>query len=143
MRKGASEITYAEDFRWAESLDDAVARVVRDRLLAAPPVASVVNAPFTIDDSRDYDVTVRLVECEGFRTSPGSGSARFSATLEITASGPGHAVILRKTFIAPAAVWAPVSETGPAGSYDTLARLLGEAADALGREIASSLPEKQ
>ena len=144
VRKGASEVTYAEDFRWAESLDDAVARVVRDRLLAAPAVAEVFTAPFPIDEPRDYDVTVHLLSCGGGLDASATKSvAQFSAEFVITRASPNREVLWRKTFTAPEHTWHNPEVYPSAREYDSLARLLGEAVDALGHEIALSLPEKR
>lgn len=129
----SGEVVYADNHRWVEPLDDALARVVRARLLAAPAVAAVLPTPFPIGVKRDYDVTVRLLRCEGVRDAAGRMTAQFSANIEIARAGGGHEVVRRETFTAPAAAW-------DGRDYAALTALLGADAGRLAEEIVSALP---
>ncbi len=132
LRRGG-EVVYADNHRWAEPLDDAVARVVHARLKSSPPVSVVLTAPFPIGVARDYDVSVRLLSCEGVRDASGRITAQFSAAIEITRADAGRAVVRRETFVAPAAGW-------DGRDYAALAALLGADAGRLATEIVSDLP---
>ncbi|MEI6860900.1 MAG: ABC-type transport auxiliary lipoprotein family protein [Verrucomicrobiota bacterium] len=133
VRPGGSEIRYQQNHRWAEPLDEAVARVVRTRLLAAPTVATVYPTPFPVGEPRDYDVTVRVLRCEGERRPDGHATAQFTAVIEIArTAGPALEIVARKTFTAPAA-W-------DGNDFAALAAALGDAAAGLGQEIAAALP---
>jgi hypothetical protein len=127
------EVVYADNHRWVEPLDDAVARVVRARLLSAPGIAAVWPTPHPIGVLRDYDVTVRLLQCEGAKDSAGRTTAEFSAAIEIRRAGGGHEVVRRETFSAASANW-------DGRDYAALTAALGADADQLARKIVSDLP---
>jgi uncharacterized lipoprotein YmbA len=129
--RAGSEVRYEPNHRWAEPLDEAVARVVRASLLASPKVAAVFPAPFPIEQPRDYDVTVRVLRCEG--ADGGNPSAQFAAVVEITRADATRAVVLRKTVNASPATW-------DKKNFAALAVALGQAAAALGDDIAAALP---
>ena len=140
VRQGG-EIRYEDNQRWAEPLDEAIARVVGARLRATPTVAEVHPAPFPIDESRDYDVTVRVLHCEGTADAAGPNqSAGFSAEFVINRTDANRSVVLRKTYTAPGGRWDNPGRVATAREYAMLAALLGEAADALGQDIAAALP---
>jgi uncharacterized lipoprotein YmbA len=129
--RAGSEIRYEQNHRWAEPLDEAVARVVRASLLVSPKVAAVFPAPFPIESPRDYDVTVRVLRCEGM--GGGNPSAQFAAVVEITRADATRAVVLRRTVNVPSATW-------DGKDFVALAIALGQAATALGDDIAAALP---
>jgi uncharacterized lipoprotein YmbA len=129
--RAGSEVRYEQNHRWAEPLDEAVARVVRASLLASPKIAAVFPAPFPIEQPRDYDVTVRVLRCEG--VGGGNPSAQLAAMVEITRADATRAVVLRKTVSAPATSW-------DGKDFAALAVALGQAAAALGDDIAAVLP---
>ena len=137
VRQGGSEIRYQPNHRWAEPLDEAVARVLRARLLAAPAVAAVYPAPFPLDEPRDFDVTVRVLRCEGERSPEGKATTRFAALIEIIrmggAGGAARETVARTSFTAPATAW-------DGSNFAAFAAALGDAVAALGQEIATSLP---
>ncbi len=128
-----SEIRYEQNRRWAEPLDEAVARIVRTHLLATPTVATVYPTPFPIGEPRDYDVTLRVQRCEGARDATGKAVALFAATIEITRADTGRAVVLRRNISPPGAAW-------DGKDFSVLANLLGDAVAALRPEIAGALP---
>jgi hypothetical protein len=102
-------------------------------MLEEPGVAQVLVDPFPVDQEPDYDVSVDVRRCEGSVDASGKGSASFSATIEITATGASPHVVARKLFTAPAAAW-------DGRDYGQLASLLSADIAALGQEIASDLP---
>ncbi len=125
VREGASEISYHDEERWAESLDAGLARVLRERLSAT---AQVLAYPFSLEQTRDYDVRVRVQACEG----TADGGAAFSATFEIYAAGANGALVAQNTFTAEPAKWD--------GDYARLAGLLGADATKLADAIAAAMP---
>ena len=133
VRSGANEIRYEDYARWAEPLDQAVQRVIRDRLLARDAVASAEIAPYSPQIRRDIDVVVRVLQCEGGQEGAGRKTVQFSANYEILDQRKDGAVVLRKNFTAPAADW-------DGNDFGRLASLLGAAAAALGDDIAANLP---
>jgi uncharacterized lipoprotein YmbA len=136
IRHGETNVTYQQNHRWAEPLDEAVARIVRAKLLAWPSVATVSPAPFPIEQTRDYDVTVRVLRCEGAMDGAGdSRSALFAASIEIARAGADGAVVARKNFTLPTA-W-------DGKDFSALAGLLGQAVAALGDAVAAALPAQQ
>ncbi len=135
VRTGANEVEFRDYRRWAEPLDAAIGRVLRQRLLEAPGVAQVYAEPFPVDQERDYDVAVDVRRCEGSVDASGRGSASFSATLEISTGGPNPHVVARKLFTAPAGSW-------DGRDFGQLASLLSADVAALGQEVAADLPPK-
>jgi uncharacterized lipoprotein YmbA len=140
VRGRQGEIHYEENHRWAERLDEGVARLVREGLLSQPTVGMVYPSPFPIDEPRDFDVTVEIVRCEGRWDPAGGATAAFAATIEIYRAGGDHSVILRKTFSPPAAAWIAVKQASAQPDYGTLANLLGDEVNAMAKEIAAALP---
>ena len=135
VRTGENEVSFPDEARWAEPLDQEIARTLRLRLLAAPAVGRVFAAPYAPDDARDFDVSVQVLRCEGAREG-GRTTARFAALVEITSAGENPRLVARKTFVAPDAPW-------DGKDFARLAALLSDAVGALGQEIAGALPEKK
>ncbi|MDF9826794.1 putative lipoprotein YmbA [Ereboglobus sp. PH5-10] len=131
VRHGTSEIVYHEFSRWAETLDAGITRIVSERLIATNSVSGVELRPGRV--KRDYDVSIRIIECEGAVSGAGASPvARFTAEYEITAPGGNTVTGIRK-FTAPAADW-------DGKDSSSLAALLGQAASALADDIARNLP---
>jgi uncharacterized lipoprotein YmbA len=126
VREGASEISYHDEERWAESLDAGLARVLRERLSAT---TQVLTYPFTLEQTRDYDVRVQVQACEG----TADGGVAFSATFEIYAAGANGARVAQDTFTAEPAKW-------DGSDYARLAGLLGADAAKLADAIVAALP---
>jgi uncharacterized lipoprotein YmbA len=140
VRQGGNRIYYEQNDRWAEPLDEAIARVVRARLRSAPTVAAVWAAPFPIEEPRDLEVTVRVLRCEGASEADGGATAQFSATIEIVrVSNAGRAMVARKVFTT-SLDWAATKTATRAHNLDMLAGQLGVAVEALGQAIAAALP---
>lgn len=133
VRTAANEIRYDEFSRWAESLEEGLGRVLRQRLLAADGVAGVSSFPFATDVKRDYDLVIRIQNCEG-AVSDGHPVARFSASYDVLAAGSGGQVLVRRTFVAAELPWNGTD-------YGALAGLLSEAAARLGEDMVANLPK--
>ncbi len=135
VRTGENEVEFRDYRRWAESLEVALPRVLRARLLQSADVAQVSTEPFAVDQERDYDVSVEIRRCEGLGRRSGRFGASFVAAFEISTPGPNPRVIARKVFTAPDASW-------DGGDFDRLAALLSADAAALGAEVIASLPPR-
>lgn len=128
VRRGENELALEDYDRWAEPLDAAIGRVIRERLRQDPAVARLFSQPFPLDTDRDYDVVVSIRRCEG-----DAGSAVFEASFEIATAGANPRIVARRTYVAPAASW-------DGHDFGRLAALLSADVDSLAREIASALP---
>jgi hypothetical protein len=135
VRTGENEVAFRDYRRWAEPLDTRISRVVREVLASSPRVGEVAVAPFAFDQKRDYDVSIRVLRCEGARAASGRYDASFSASVEISTTGDDARVVARRTFSAPAQSW-------DGSNFDQLAGLLSRDAAALGRDILEGVPSK-
>lgn len=135
VREGGNEIAYQNFSRWAEPLTTSIGRTLAGRLVSSEKVKRVYAQPFPFEVERDYDVSVRVVRCEGERTPAGGTVASFSAVVEVTESKPGGAVVLRKLFVAPATEW-------NGKDFGKLAAALSDAVGALGQDVIAALPAK-
>ncbi len=124
VRVGGNEIQYAEDSRWAESLEAGIGRVLRESLEGRGEIAHVVTSA---GEDHDFDISVRVLRCEGDRTT---GVARFTAVVEIYSAGPGAARRARDTFTMEVPGW-------DKQDYGQLAQKLSEAVDGLGDRIVT------
>jgi uncharacterized lipoprotein YmbA len=136
VRTGENEVSFPDEARWAEPLDQEITRTLRLRLLAAPRVGRVFVAPYAPDDARDFDVSVQVLRCEGARAGGARTVTRFAALVEIASAGENPRLVARKTFVAPEVAW-------DGKDFARLAGLLSDAVGALGQEIAGALPEKK
>jgi len=134
VRTGANELRFQEFALWAEPLEAGMNRVLKERLLATDTIGGVITYPFSIDIKRDYDVAVRILNCEGLMQSERGGVAHFVAAYDIIATGAGGQVVVRRTFTAPDQAW-------DGADYAALARLLSEAVAKLSADIAANLPK--
>ena len=125
VRSAGNEIRYADEARWAESLEAGLGRVLRESLEGRGEVAHVVASPA---EDHDFEVAVRVLRCEGDRESK---VARFTAVVEIYPPGAGTERRARDTFT--------VEATGWDGSYGQLALKLSEAVDGLADRIVALL----
>ncbi len=131
VRKGENEVDFREFARWGEALDAGLARTLRENLLAADTVAQVAVVPFSLELVRDYDVTVRVLACEGDT----DGRVHFRAGWELWSTGAGAEVVERGDFIAAGLTWDGRSEASlVAGLSRAVAGLSAEIAAALSAE---------
>lgn len=135
LRPGGTEVVRVRDARWAESLEQGIARLLRETLLAQPSVRSVAAYPAPQAALPQYEITVRVLACEGV-AGPEGRRARFVAAWEIraTAAGAGATPVATGTFENATAEWGE-------GDYAALTARLGEAVASLGRELAAALPK--
>lgn len=136
IRAGDNEISFAESVRWAEPLEREIGASLRQRLGASASVARVLTPPFPIEPSRDFDVSVQVLRCEGVRENAGRAVARFAAAVEISTTGENAQIVVRRTFIAPDAAW-------DGKDFARLAALLSDAVAALSRDVVAAIPEKK
>jgi uncharacterized lipoprotein YmbA len=125
VRVAGNEITYADEARWAESLEAGFTRVLRESLEGRGGVLHVVSSP---GEEHDFDVAVRVERCEGDRMAK---VARLTAVVEIYPAGLGTERRAREVFTQEVPGWD--------GSYGQLALKLSEAADGLADHIATML----
>lgn len=134
VRMGANEIRFEEYNRWAEPLETGINRVLKQQLLSAEAVGGVMNYPFATDLKRDYDLVIRVQNCEGAVTADGRNVARLVAAYDIIAAGAGGQVVVRRTFTAPEQGW-------NGKDFGALAGALSEAVARLSEDIAANLPK--
>lgn len=134
VRTGANELRFEEYNRWAEPLETGINRVLKERLLSAEAVGGVTNYPFATDLKRDYDVVIRVLNCEGAMSADGRNVARFVATYDIIAAGAAGQVVVRRTFTAPEQGW-------NGKDFGALAGALSESVARLSEDIAANLPK--
>ena len=132
VRTGTNEIHFSEFERWAEPLDQGIARVMKQALGTSTNVASVTLNSHG-DDRLDYEVEIRVVACEGVRGEKGNSSIRFTATWEVSGLGTNSTAITRGGFTAGTAVW-------DAKSFGQLAERLSQAIIAASQALAADLP---
>ncbi len=135
-RNGRNELAYDDYARWAEPLDDGIARVLRARLAAAPTVERVYAHPFPFNRDRDFDVSVTVIRCEGVRET-GNAAARFAAVVEITRAATGT-VVSRQTFVTPDAAW---DGQDHAALVAALSDAVGKLADAVTAQLPAERPQ--
>ena len=126
VRSASNEIHFAEEARWAESLEAGLSRVLREDLDDRGEVAHVVSSA---GEEHDFEIAVRLLRCEGDRDSK---VARFTAVVEIYPPGAGSERRVRDVFTTEVPGWD--------GSYGQLALKLSEAVDGLADRIATLVP---
>lgn len=126
VRVAANELTYADEARWAETLEAGVGRVLRESLEGRGEIAYVVTSA---GEEHDFDIAVRVLRCEGDREK---GVARFSAAVEIYSAGPGGARRGRDIFTTEVPGW-------DKQNYGQLAAKLSEAVDSFGDRIVALL----
>lgn len=132
VARGGNELVFRDYDRWAEPLDAGLERVLRDALAAHPRVARVDPFPFTSGAARDYDLTVRVIRCEGAETADGQLVARLVVAYELRRAGAAGERVREGRFAAPELPWD--------GEAASLAARLAEAAEAAAAAIADELP---
>ena len=82
VRTGENEVRFPDEARWGDPLEREILSSLRGQLLAAPAVGRVFVQPFPFDEPRDYDVSVRVIRCEGVDPAGGGkASVSFAAML--------------------------------------------------------------
>ena len=134
VRTGANELRFQEFSLWAEPLESGLNRVLKERLQYLDTIGGVTTYPFSVDVRRDYDVVVRVLNCEGLMLGERKGAAHFVASYDIIASGAGGQIVVRRTFTAPDQPW-------NGSDFGALARLLSDDVAKLSEDIAANLPK--
>jgi uncharacterized lipoprotein YmbA len=132
VRHGTNELVYNDYARWAEPLNEGIARVLRARLLASPAVNRVFNYPFPFDQKRDYDIAVNVIRCEGAKEG-NQAFARFAVVMEITTGGENSRLVTRRMFSAPERAW-------DGRDYAALVQALSDDVGDLCAEVVAALP---
>ena len=125
VRVAVNEVVFADDARWAESLESGLGRVLRESLEARGEALHVVPS---LGEDHDFELAVRVLRCEGDREAK---LARFTAVVEIYSTGAGAERVARDTFVMEVPGWDL--------SYGQLAQKLSEAADGLGDRAVTLL----
>jgi uncharacterized lipoprotein YmbA len=134
VRLGPNEIIYADFNRWAEPLDQGIARGCKVMLAQAPNVESV-NLNSRGGSGIDCEITLRVLECEGLRETGGAASISFKVSWEMRIGG-NQTATKRGMFEAGQTPWKE-------GDYGQLAELLSGAAGQLGEALAAELKGKR
>jgi|GEM_PF-189764 len=133
VRKGKNEVRYEEYARWAEPIEAGLTRALKERLAEASEVRSVATFPLVGGETREFDVRIRILRCEGGTSGGGRPVALFSASYEFSKPEADGVVVLRKVFTAPEAAW-------DGTDFAELAQRLSDGVALLAAEIASNLP---
>lgn len=84
VRRGDNEIEFRDFARWGEPLEQGIARVIRDELVARGAARAVqISGVRRESANRDYTLTVRVTACEG----GAAGEVIFRAVWELVANG--------------------------------------------------------
>jgi len=122
---GANQVMFDEFNRWASPLQDNIARVVAENLVAALGTPRVTLFPQTLNVDADIRVAI---EVRNFESTPGK-TASLDATWTVRRSGDGKAVTGRTS------VREPVQDTG----YEALAAAHSRALGRLSQDIAEAI----
>jgi uncharacterized lipoprotein YmbA len=126
VRQKEGDIRYVDLAWWSESLDQGMARVLRENLgrLGVPTAARR-------DEDFVHELTVRIERAEGF-TDGKTGRVEFAAIFELKRGDNGRPAVVRRTFTAEAVAW-------NGKDYAALAQALGKAAADLAAAIKTAL----
>ena len=129
VRRGDNEIEFREYARWGEPLELGIGRVLREELLARGAAGAVLAAgmrAFNVD--YDYELTVRVLACEG----QADGTVKFRAIWELSTTGTAPKIAARGDFNPAGLKWDTKNES-------TLASQLSEAVAGLAADVAAGL----
>lgn len=129
VRVAGNEVKYIDTARWAEPLEPGLTRVLREDLARRSGAVQVVGSA---GEARDYNVIVRLQQCEGVLPD---GVARLAAHVEIFSAEMDPTPVATDDFTIDVPGW-------NGADYGQLAAKLSEAAAALSDRIAELLPAK-
>lgn len=134
VRVGENEVRYEDYSRWAEPIDAGIQRVIKERLANAEGVTGVLSFPLTTGETRQMDLRIRVVRCEGSAPRGGQAAALFVASYQVFNEADGKR-LLHAHFTAPALAW-------DGRDFGELARQLSQAATLLADDIAKNLPQR-
>ncbi len=132
VRRGENEIEFRDFARWGEPLEQSVARVLREDLLARRAASAVQSGAIRPSDVQDvpFDLNVRVLACEG----GADGSVIFEAVWQIVSTAPNGTIMGHGNYRPADLRWTPKSEA-------TLAAALSRAVAGLADEIAAAMPK--
>ena len=137
VRRGDNEIDYCDYARWAEPLATSISRMLVARLQLSAKVDRVFLQPYPFEITRDVDVTVTVLRCEGRVRPDGDAVASFLCGIEVVRvagkEDAGAEVILRQVFEATETPWKK-------GDYAALAKQLSDTVTQLSDAIITALP---
>jgi len=129
VRRGDNEVEFREYARWGEPLELGIARVLREELLAHGAARAVLASGLrAVSVEYDYELTVRVLACEGLA----DGGVRFRAEWELTTAGETPHAAAHGDFNAEGLKWDGKSDSALAGQ---LSKAVGE----LSGEIVAGL----
>jgi uncharacterized lipoprotein YmbA len=131
VRRGDNEIEFREYARWGEPLELGIGRVLREELLARGAAGAVLAAGMrAVDVDYDYQLTVRVLACEG----TADGAVLFRAVWELSTAGVAPKLVAHGDFHPTDFKWDGKSESALAAKLsDAVAALSGEIAAALAK----------
>lgn len=130
VRRGPNELEFRDFARWGEPLEQGVARVLSDELVARGAVSAVRNGGLRTGENGDvrFELTVRVLACEG----GADGSVNFHAAWELTKVGDDAPAPVRGEYRATDLKWTPSHNA-------SLAAALSQAVSGLADDIAAKL----
>ena len=130
VRHGENQIEFREFSRWGEPLEQGIARVLREELLASGAASAVVAPGLRAARlAPTCELSVRVLSCEGTV----EGTVNFHATWELLAvGGTKPEIMARGDYRAPGLRWDEKSEA-------QLVARLSEAVAGLATEISTAL----
>ena len=132
VRRGDNEIEFHDFARWGEPLEQGIARVIRDELVARGAARAVqISGVRREGAGRDYTLTVRVTACEG----GAAGDVIFRAVWELVANGGKPRVIGGGEYRAADLRWDGKTEA-------SLTAQLSLAVSGLAGEVAAALAKK-
>jgi uncharacterized lipoprotein YmbA len=138
VRRGPNEIDYRDYARWAEPLATGINRMLVARLHLSDRVQRVIPQPFPFDTTRDVDVQVSVLRCEGMVKKDGKSFVSFMCGIELVRAGEqagSGEVLLREVYEAPETPWRE-------GDYAELARRLSEEVARVADRVLAALPSE-
>jgi len=133
VRKSENEVEFREFARWGEPLEQGIARVLREELLARGAASAVaISGVRAASRPYDFELTVRVLAAEGGT----AGDVQFRAVWELSAAGKTGAPVARGDYHAEGLKWDGKSETA-------LVAELSKAVSGLAGEIAAGLAKSK
>ena len=132
VRHGPNEIEFREFARWGEPLDQGIARVLREDLLAHHAAGAVQIGALRPSEVQEvpFELTIRVVAAEG----DADGTVNFEAVWQVVNTADNGTVVAKSDFRPTNLHWTPRHEA-------TLAAALSQAVDQLAAEIAAQMPK--
>jgi uncharacterized protein len=127
VRTGPNQVRMDEFNRWAAPLQNGIARVVAENLVAILGTPTVTVSPLTLSEGADYRVAL---EVQRFESAPGD-AATLDAVWMVSRTKDGKAQTGRTT----------VREPSPDKGFDALAAAHSRAIARLSQDIAAAVRE--